>query len=74
MASELLIPNDLAGCQALIAELATVLTAQQQTIATKDQTIIQLRQKSEEQSGGLSNCCDWHFKRTASGTWKTRIN
>lgn len=42
MTGELLIPNDLAGCQALIAELATTVAAQKQTIAV-------LNQKSEEQ-------------------------
>ena len=46
---ELLIPNDLPGCQSLIAEMATTMTAQGQAIADKDQAILALKQKSEEQ-------------------------
>ena len=42
MASDLLLPNDLAGCQALIAEMAKTVAAQEQTITT-------LMQKSLEQ-------------------------
>ena len=42
MASEILLPNDLAGCQALIAEMAKTVAAQEQTITT-------LKQKSLEQ-------------------------
>ena len=42
MASELLLPNDLAACQALIAEMA-------KTVAVQEQTITTLKRKSLEQ-------------------------
>ncbi len=47
--SEFLIPNDLPGCQSLIVEMATTMTAQGQAIADKDQAILALKQKSVEQ-------------------------
>lgn len=47
--NELLIPNDLPGCQSLIVEMATTMTAQGQAIADKDQAILALKQKSVEQ-------------------------
>jgi transposase len=47
--NELLIPNDLPACQSLLVEMATTMTAQEQTIAHKDQAIFALQQKSEEQ-------------------------
>ena len=49
MLNALLIPNDLPGCQSLIVEMATTMTAQEQTIADKDRAILALKQKSEEQ-------------------------
>lgn len=47
--NDLRIPNDLPGCQSLIVEMATTMTAQEQAIADKDQAILALQQKSEEQ-------------------------
>jgi transposase len=49
MAREILIPNDLAGCQTLIAQLADAVTAQAATIAANNLTITALNQKIEEQ-------------------------
>jgi transposase/uncharacterized coiled-coil protein SlyX len=49
MTKPLLIPNDLASCQALLAELAGTVSRQEQTITTQTQTITTLEQKVAEQ-------------------------